>query len=249
MDYDATTIPSGYDQSRTLGPEVTGQWMAAVARYVAAPAVSTILDLGCGTGRFSDALATSFDATVIGVDPSRKMLDEARKKTVHGRVRYVRSSAETLPLADSSIDLVFMSMVFHHFARPATVAHECWRVLREAAIVFLRAGTVEQIPSYAYVEFIPATKPLLYQRLNAKRDIIRTFEDAGFSTIATESLVQQIAPTFAAYADKLAAGGDSILASLDAHLFEEGLNAIRLHGNRVDPAPVTEPIDIFVFRR
>jgi hypothetical protein len=115
--------------------------------------------------------------------------------------------------------------------------------------VFLRAGTVEQIPAYPYVEFIPATKPLLYERLNPKRNITDTFESAGFSTIATDLIVQQVAPTLAAYADKLAAGGDSILASLKTRDLEAGLRSLRLQASRVDPKPVTEPIDVFVFRR
>jgi ubiquinone/menaquinone biosynthesis C-methylase UbiE len=211
--------------------------------------LSTILDLGCGTGRFSDTLATWFSAMVIGVDPSRKMLEQARGKLTKAAVKYVRGSGEALPLANGSCDLVFMSMVFHHFNDPGAVARECRRVLRDGRIVFLRAGTVEQIPEYPYVEFIPATKPLLYERLNAKREITDRFEAAGFSTFAMELVVQQIAPTYGAYADKLAAGGDSILASLNTRDLEQGLNALRQHAALVDPQPVIEPIDVFVFRR
>src|SRR4029453_19038354 len=96
-------------------------------------------------------------------------------------------------------------------------------------IVFLRAGTTEQIPAYPYVEFIPATKPLLYERLNAGRAIRDTFEAAGFSTVATELVVQQIAPTYGAYADKLAAGGDSILASLNQKKLGGGRRAFSRH--------------------
>jgi len=249
MDYDATAIPPAYDRARTHGPEVLNLWMQTVERYSGNVPLSTILDLGCGTGRFSDALATWFEATTIGVDPSRKMLDQARGKATKGAVRYVRGSGEALPLLDCSFDLVFMSMVFHHFNHSGTVVRECRRVLRDGAIVFLRAATVERIPAYPYVEFIPATKPLLYERLNAKYRIIDTFEAAGFATITAELIVQEIAPTYEAYADKLAAGGDSILASLNPRVLEDGLSALRRHAALVDPQPVTEAIDMFVFRR
>src|SRR5438876_12065580 len=40
------------------------------------PKCINVLDLGCGTGRLSQALAVHFDATVIGIDPSRKMLTQ-----------------------------------------------------------------------------------------------------------------------------------------------------------------------------
>jgi ubiquinone/menaquinone biosynthesis C-methylase UbiE len=249
MDYDATEIPAVYDLGRSHGSEVLRLWMDAVARYIEDASLGAILDLGCGTGRFSDALATRFAATTIGVDPSRKMLAQARAKPAGGVIRYVCGSGEAIPLADQTVGLIFMSMVFHHFSEPGAVARECRRVLRNGGIVFLRAGTVEQIPAYPYVEFIPATQPLLCERLNPKREITETFESARFSTIATDLIVQQIAPTLAAYADKLAAGGDSILASLKAPELEEGLRSLRFQASRVDPRPVTEPIDVFVFRR
>lgn len=130
MDYDATAIPAVYDRARSHGPEMLDLWMRTIAVHVGDLPISTILDLGCGTGRFTDALATSFGAAVIGIDPSGKMLGQARAKAIQGRVRYVRSSGESLPLADQSIDLIFMSMVFHHFTNRRAVAEECRRVLR-----------------------------------------------------------------------------------------------------------------------
>lgn len=246
MDYDATTLPAEYDRARGHSPEVLDLWMDTVARYAGRETLSRILDLGCGTGRFADALASRFGATVIGVDPSRKMLEQARSKPVEGRVRYLRASGEAVPLRDGAADLIFMSMVFHHFIDRRRVGDECARI---APLVFLRAATVERIAAYAYVPFIPASVPILYERLNRTADIVATFEAAGFETVAAEVIVQQIASTYTAYADKLAEGGDSVLASVDKDELQEGLAAIRRHAARVDPQPVTEAIDAFVFRR
>jgi hypothetical protein len=99
------------------------------------------------------------------------------------------------------------------------------------------------------VPFIPATRLLLSERLNTARQITQTFEAAGFETVASDVIVQQIATTHQEYADKLAAGGDSILASLGASDLNEGLDALRRHAALVDPRPVMEPIDVFVFRQ
>jgi SAM-dependent methyltransferase len=66
-------------------------------------AISGILDLGCGTGRYSEALAGHFDAQVIAIHRSAKMLAEARKKSAP-RVEYARASGESLPLRDSSVE-------------------------------------------------------------------------------------------------------------------------------------------------
>lgn len=248
MDYDTTDIPGVYDRGRDHGPEVLQLWMDVVASAVGKRHIGTILDLGCGTGRFSEALANHFDAKVIGVDPSTKMLDQARNKLRDHRVRYERGCGEAIPLPDDSIDLVFMSMSFHHFEDPNAAARECRRVLPTGATAFLRAGIRDRISSYPYVDFFPASRPILEDCLPTAAFTCEVFESAGFSTVSSQLVTQQIAATLAVYADKLATGADSVLAQLTPHDFREGIAAMRLYAQHVANKPVTEPIDVFVFR-
>ena len=121
MDYDSTTIPAGYDLTRNHTPEVLDLWMNTIASRAGRGAIRAVLDLGCGTGRFSQALASRFVADVVGIDPSAKMLEQARSKPHSFRLRYVMGRGEQIPLRSCSVDLVFMSMVFHHFNSPARV--------------------------------------------------------------------------------------------------------------------------------
>ncbi len=248
MDYDATDIPVAYDRGRDHGPEFLDLWMSVVSSHVEGQVLNTILDLGCGTGRFANALAVRFDAEVIGIDPSKKMLKQARKKQLDARVRYQLGRGEAVPLPDSSVDLIFMSMSFHHFDDPTLAARECRRVLRDEATAFLRAGTRERISAYPYVDFFPASRPVLERCLPTCMDVRQVFEAAGFRTVAVEVITQQIAPSFERYAEKLSAGADSVLASLSRSDFEAGLEALRSHAARVDIQAVFEPIDVFVFR-
>jgi ubiquinone/menaquinone biosynthesis C-methylase UbiE len=245
MDYDATDIAAAYDLGRSHGPAVLELWMRAIGAHVAAP--KGILDLGCGTGRFSNALAAHFDTEVIAVDPSTKMLEQAREKPTDRRVRYESGRGEAIPLADASVDLVFISMSFHHVSDPPLVGRECRRVLRHGGCVFLRGGTSEQIASYPYVPFIPATLPLLERVLTPASFVRGVFEAAGFQTLSTELVWQEVAPSFQAYADKLATRADSIIAALAPADFEAGMAALRAHGARNPGLAVTEPIDVFVF--
>src|SRR6266853_6102266 len=104
MDYDATAIASNYDLGRDHGPEFLDLWMDVVVSHVSDQTIETILDLGCGTGRFTEALRARFDADVIGIDPSRKMLAQAQSKLSGPRIRYEIGRAETIPLPDNSID-------------------------------------------------------------------------------------------------------------------------------------------------
>jgi SAM-dependent methyltransferase len=223
--------------------------MDAVARYLPAPYPQGILDIGCGTGRFTEPLARRFNARVVGLDPSRKMLEIASAKKSNRHVQFVRGRAESVPIATRSVDLVFISMAFHHFNNPSVAARECRRVSRNGGIIFLRAGTRGQIANYPYVEFIPEAQPLLETRLNGRDEIIQVFREAGCQLVAEEILVQQIAVTHAGYLEKLKAGGDSVLASLTAEERDRGFRRLELHADAVDPRPVLEPINIFVFGR
>lgn len=249
MDYDSTEIPLGYDRGRDHGPEFLNLWMNIISSFVEKDDVKTILDLGCGTGRFSEALAVHFDAEVIGIDPSKKMLEQAQGKRRDPGVHYRNGNAEALPLADGSVDLVFISMVFHHFVNPGLVARECARVLRDRAKVFLRAGSRERISSYAYVDFFPASRAILEEKLPSVASMREIFESANFTTIAADVVVQEIAPNYDVYAEKLSAGADSVLAGLSKTQFDAGLAAMRSYRAPVGTPAVTEPIDILVFRR
>ena len=248
MDYDRTSIPAVYDRGRDHGPEVLDLWMRTIESHVGGRPIRTILDLGCGTGRFSDGLANRFRARVVGLDPSEKMLEQARRKRLQSRVHYERGTAEAIPLTDAAVDMIFMSMSFHHFTDRDRAARECRRVLRPDGTVVVRTGTREQIDSYPYVPFFPETRPMLEDLLPDRHALCAVFERAGFRGVASRLVSQTIAPDWATYADKLAAGGDSVLARLPADELTRGLEAIRRHSEGAGGEPVVEAVDLLFFR-
>jgi len=249
MDYDKTKIPEVYNQGRDHGPAFLDQWMRVVAGEVGRANVYAILDLGCGTGRFSSGLATHFKANLIGIDPSLKMLQQAANSRSNKSIVYVSGVAEAIPLAAASVDLIFISMIFHHLRDPQAAAEECYRVLRNHGRLCLRTACVEKISVYPYVPFFPTSRPLLEKRLPSLDSQREVFEQAGFEMISYQVIVQEVAPDYFAYADKLATKADSIIASLDDKDFEAGLQRLRDHALTIPARAVTEPIDFFVFRK
>jgi SAM-dependent methyltransferase len=248
MDYDLTDIPATYDRGRDHGPEILELWMYTLQAHLQDLSVIRILDLGCGTGRFSEALSVYFKAEVVGIDPSAKMLERAREKQSSGRVQYQRGSAEAIPLPSASVDLIFMSMSYHHFSNRALAARECRRVLRAQGVVFVRTGTREHIQAYPYVPFFPSSRAMLEELLPDRTELRESFERGGFRMTAWEVITQTVAPSWKAYADKLSAGGDSIIARLSREELESGLAGIRCHGAEEVAEAIVEPIDLFVFR-
>jgi hypothetical protein len=139
-------------------------------------------------------------------------------------------------------------MSLHHFTDARLAATDCRRVLRSGARVFVRTGTREQIRSYAYYPFLPASHPVLEAVLPSAATVRVTFEDAGFTLVAANLIWQMMAPNWDAYADRLAANADSILARLAPEDLERGIAAVRQHHARAPGEAVVEPINLFVFR-
>jgi 2-polyprenyl-3-methyl-5-hydroxy-6-metoxy-1,4-benzoquinol methylase len=74
---------------------------------LAGDAPKTILDMGCGTGRFACALAAR-GHRVTGADPSPGMMQVARARPGAARVAWVDSDAANLALA-ARFDLIIMT--------------------------------------------------------------------------------------------------------------------------------------------
>jgi SAM-dependent methyltransferase len=248
MDYDKTEIPANYDRARALAPETARLWQDLLSVYVDRTATPLIVDLGCGTGRFSQLLAAYFDVEVIGIDPSQKMIDEARRKPVAGKVGYRQGPAEEIPLTDSSADLVWMSMVYHHLNDLPAVALECRRILREGGYVCIRNGTRET--DFPHRHFFPGLEPLIDSQLPSREDIKRVFIAAGFAPVEHRLVTQIVAPDWPSFVEKSALRADSFLARLADEDFERGMAALRTPGGPIEPTDaVTEEIDWSVFRR
>src|SRR5262249_1108192 len=162
--------------ARGYSPEVLRLWLDRVAAH-APPAPQIILDIGCGTGRFTHPFAERFDARVIGVDPSSKMLQAARSKPSSERVEIRLRSARQLPMQDGSADLVFMSMTLHHLADRPRAARECRRVLRPQGRLIVRNATRDCL--YPQARFFRGFQAIVETELPSRGEVFALFEGAG----------------------------------------------------------------------
>jgi demethylmenaquinone methyltransferase/2-methoxy-6-polyprenyl-1,4-benzoquinol methylase len=93
-----------------------------------------VLDLATGTGDVALALAARHPKTaVVGLDPSRGMLERARAKAGSAQVESCRWSegvAEDLPFADGSFDAVTMAFGIRNVPSRERALREITRVLR-----------------------------------------------------------------------------------------------------------------------
>lgn len=97
---------------------------------------TSILDIGCGTGRLLRRMQARWpSAALVGVDLSEGMVAQAREQT-SGATIYL-APAEHLPLENDSADLVTSTVSFHHWSDQAQGVCEAARVLRPGGLFVL----------------------------------------------------------------------------------------------------------------
>lgn len=97
----------------------------------AVPPTARALDIGCGAGHLSFALAPQVEH-VTALDPSRNMLAVVAKAAASlglGQIATREGSAESLPFADGSFALVCTRYSAHHWTRLEEAVREVARVL------------------------------------------------------------------------------------------------------------------------
>lgn len=107
-----------------------------------------VLDLGCGTGRFTGGLAELVGGRAVGVDPVAELLALA---VPHPDVEYRAMDEGVLPLRDGEVDVVFTSLVLGGIPADALerTVDEIRRVLRPGGLVFLSESVSrETVPAH-----------------------------------------------------------------------------------------------------
>ena len=95
------------------------------------PKGGRVLEIGCGTGPISRALAENTQINVVGVDPSPIMLERARALSRnHHNLEFHEGDARNLPFPSESFDAVVFHTTLCHIPGPEQALTEARRVLR-----------------------------------------------------------------------------------------------------------------------
>lgn len=108
----------------------------ALREIVDARRAQSILDIACGTGDFSLAIAGRMhpDSRVTGLDLSEGMLavmrDKVARAGLEGRISSEQGDSETMRFADASFDVVTIAFGIRNFAHREAALREILRVLK-----------------------------------------------------------------------------------------------------------------------
>ena len=108
----------------------------------------TVVDLGCGTGFFTNILASKYKQ-VIGVDISKGMLKFAEEKSTHD-IKWIEADAFKLPIEDESVDVIYSNLMIQWCNPLSDLLTEMTRILKPGGLfVFstLVEGTLYELKS------------------------------------------------------------------------------------------------------
>jgi len=101
-----------------------------------------VLDMGCGSGRYTLALAQLGAASVVGIDYQAKSYAAAAKVAADRNlpIEFVQGDVLALPFEDASFDFVFSNGVLHHTRSWHDGLKEYRRVMRSSGYLYLYAS-------------------------------------------------------------------------------------------------------------
>jgi ubiquinone/menaquinone biosynthesis C-methylase UbiE len=242
VDFD-DALHTTYATGRSLSPDVVEQWMQAVATCIDPSTVERVIDLGAGTGRFSTHLAATLAARVIAVDPARSML-----RQVDRGIECVAARAERLPFPSGVTDLVFASMVIHHFDDFDVAAAEILRVLRPRGHLLVRTCFADSLDP-PYHRFFPSVGGIDRSLLPTESETIHALGESGLELVRKGRVRQRMARSWREYAERIRQRAMSPLRLISDEEFAVGMAALdEAAAQEVEPAEVYEVIDLLDFR-
>jgi ubiquinone/menaquinone biosynthesis C-methylase UbiE len=126
------------------------EMLAELARCLPETATS-VLELGCGTGRLTALLVAKYaGATITAVDAAPEMIDVARERIGSGeavaRLEFVVSTFEEFAAPDGSFDLVTSNMAIHHIIDKAPFYARLRKMLAPGGFFALGDELVAETP-------------------------------------------------------------------------------------------------------
>jgi SAM-dependent methyltransferase len=175
----------------------------------------TVLNVGAGSGAYEPR-----DRSVCAVEPSAVMIAQRPASAA----RAVQASAEALPFADGSFDVVMAVLSDHHWRDRRQGLHELRRVARRRVVLF-NANPAEADWFWLTAEYLPGFLDLIPARYRAAGAWQRELEGLlGPLMLVAAPIPHDCADGFygafwrrpAAYLEAPVRAGISVFAALDA---------------------------------
>lgn len=155
-----------------------------------------ILDVGCGTGRYTIKVAEKESEVVasdIGLKMLKKTMRKAKKYNASKRINPILTDGEHLPFKDKSFNSLICTLTFDHFEHCESAAQEFSRVLEKDGLCILSTFNSYTLSDFKRRHNLPPNKVpfstenlspvLIYEVGHSADDVERLFAKYEFETL------------------------------------------------------------------
>lgn len=168
-----------YDTTRCADPYI----LSRLIEHLDIDPKKTYLDVACGTGNYTSALAAK-GGSWFGVDQSSQMIEKARAK--NDLVNWQIADITSLPFGENTFGGAVCTLAIHHFPDLKIPFREVRRVLKDGRFVIF-TSTREQTGNYWLAEYFPEAIRLSAAQMPELETILESLRQAGFKHIETEN--------------------------------------------------------------
>jgi SAM-dependent methyltransferase len=125
----------------------------------------TVLELGCSSGYLLNSFLAKHTFSGIGADISPSRITSARAQ-FGDKLRFVESSAQSIPVMDQSVDIVYCIDTVEHLSRPYDILMDVYRLMKPSGLFFVHFGPWYS-PSGSHLEdIIPFPWPHVFFKMD-----------------------------------------------------------------------------------
>jgi len=176
-----------------------GQWSRAAGEifldWLALPRGLRWLDVGCGTGAFTElVLERCAPGAINAIDPSADQIAFAKTRTGAARASFGTGDAQSLPFDDRAFDVAAMALVITFVPDPHKAVAEMKRVVKPGGTVAtymwdILGGGFTQQPLRDALATLGHEAPITPGSPNSRMDALQGyFRGAGLGDIATRTI-------------------------------------------------------------
>jgi SAM-dependent methyltransferase len=217
---DYSKIAEYYDKVRLVPTEVL---LSRIIEYGRICRKSAVLDLGCGTGRFTLCIQAAKPSVLLALEPSIEMLKQAASKDVPKRILWVRGDGQHIPFTDEFLDCVYLTSVIHHIENKEMALQDIHRVLKEGGrcviMTYSHSGIRKQV-----IHDFPGVTTIDLKRIPSVPHLKDMMRAVGFSDVSYHAIKHDEGFTSVdEYLERVRRKYLSTLTLLNENAFQKGL--------------------------
>jgi ubiquinone/menaquinone biosynthesis C-methylase UbiE len=153
-----------------------------IFEFVDYPINKRIIDIGAGTGNYTNLLAEKGNR-IVALEPSSEMIKQAIENE---NVKWIKGFAEDIKLENNVFDIAICILSIHHFSDLKKSFNEIFRVLKQRGVLLIYTYIPEEQNFFWLIDYFPALFKVDIEKFPSTNKLVELIKDCGFEFSVVE---------------------------------------------------------------